>query len=409
VTHLVAPVQTPDRVYVCVLAQQGMEGTEQYSPGREVEYVQVPRPVRQMPAVRVIEAVLPGLSSLRAGESDGNGAPLLVEADKSARSERAETAPLCRQMRGVCLGLASRHRGATACVVAWAVRKTVFVFDSSTRRLHAHPMSRLITALTVMPSPPDDFLDVGSYADPSVTVGDVDGRLASVFCLSDEQLDTELPNARLVGDVEEEEEEAKSAGSSAPVTVRHWHAHAVGACLHSSDGASLLSGGEEAVLVRWVGDSKAFLPRLGAPVTAISESVGSAPGLPPLVAMCLSDCSIVMVDASAPKVLWRVRGLALAGSLGPHTAHHPSAHAVMTVDPRTGCVALNSVPGRPSLQLYDVRRGRHAAEVQVSHSSQPIAICRYTSCLHKHRHDWHVKLATANRGHPSLTAASCRR
>jgi hypothetical protein len=33
-------------------------------------------------------------------------------------------------------------------------------------------------------------------------------------------------------------------------TTLHWHAHAVGALSYSMDGASLLSGGQEGVLVR---------------------------------------------------------------------------------------------------------------------------------------------------------------
>lgn len=163
--------------------------------------------------------------------------------------------------------------------------------------------------------------------------------------------------------------------------VRHWHAHAVAACARSLDGASLLTGGEEGVLVRWeaAGAGRNFLPRLGAPVRAVSESAAqagasaAAVALPPLIAVGLADCSVVMVDAASLKVLWRARGLALGGAVVP--AALPSGAPSFTrgrhlrhglaVDPRTGCVAVNSFPGRAALQLYDARLGRHAAEVQV--------------------------------------------
>lgn len=63
-----------------------------------------------------------------------------------------------------------------------------------------------------------------------------------------------------------------------PTSVSHWHAHPVADLEFTRNGAHLLSGGEEAVLVLWkldefgtVGmDSKAFLPRLRTRIQAIS-------------------------------------------------------------------------------------------------------------------------------------------
>ena len=57
-------------------------------------------------------------------------------------------------------------------------------------------------------------------------------------------------------------------------TTLHWHAHAVSSLKFTPNGAYLLSGGEEAVLVIWQIHSgkKEFVPRIGAPIQSISVS-----------------------------------------------------------------------------------------------------------------------------------------
>jgi NET1-associated nuclear protein 1 (U3 small nucleolar RNA-associated protein 17) len=57
-------------------------------------------------------------------------------------------------------------------------------------------------------------------------------------------------------------------------TTMHWHAHAVSSLTFTPNGAYLLSGGEEAVLVIWQIQSgkKEFVPRVGAPIQSISVS-----------------------------------------------------------------------------------------------------------------------------------------
>lgn len=59
-------------------------------------------------------------------------------------------------------------------------------------------------------------------------------------------------------------------------TSFHWHAHAVSSLAFTSNGAYLLSGGEEAVLVIWQLHSgkKEFVPRLGAPISTLGVSRG---------------------------------------------------------------------------------------------------------------------------------------
>ncbi|PFH49807.1 hypothetical protein AMATHDRAFT_146767 [Amanita thiersii Skay4041] len=57
----------------------------------------------------------------------------------------------------------------------------------------------------------------------------------------------------------------------------HWHAHAVTSIAFTTNGAYLLSGGEEAVLVIWQlhTGTKEFVPRLGAPISTVSVSKAS--------------------------------------------------------------------------------------------------------------------------------------
>ena len=55
-------------------------------------------------------------------------------------------------------------------------------------------------------------------------------------------------------------------------SILHWHAHALDALTFSDDGAYMISGGEEAVLVLWQMQSghKHFLPRIGSPIRTIT-------------------------------------------------------------------------------------------------------------------------------------------
>jgi len=65
--------------------------------------------------------------------------------------------------------------------------------------------------------------------------------------------------------------EGRAGETSAPTTTLHWHAHAVKSITFSPNGAYLLSGGEEAVLVVWQLQTghKEFIPRIGAPINSI--------------------------------------------------------------------------------------------------------------------------------------------
>jgi NET1-associated nuclear protein 1 (U3 small nucleolar RNA-associated protein 17) len=70
---------------------------------------------------------------------------------------------------------------------------------------------------------------------------------------------------------------ASGVEKRAQTTSFHWHAHAVSSISFTPNGAYLLSGGEEAVLVIWQlhTGKKEFVPRVGAPISSISVSPAS--------------------------------------------------------------------------------------------------------------------------------------
>jgi hypothetical protein len=103
-----------------------------------------------------------------------------------------------------------------------------------------------------------------------------------------------------------------------PVSVQHWHSHAVHALAFTSNNLYLVSAGEEGVLVYWhiLQSSRYFMPRFGAPIhTLVCDSN--------LIALTLADNSLRLVDTltftlqSAYFGLFTPLSLLLGGSLLP--------------------------------------------------------------------------------------------
>lgn len=90
----------------------------------------------------------------------------------------------------------------------------------------------------------------------------------------------------------------------------HWHAFGVVSLAFTLNGAMLLSGGEEGVLVQWQlsNGAKDFLPRLGAPVSSIHCSPLS-PDSPSEAAVALVDGSILLTSIPDKKVMRTISGL----------------------------------------------------------------------------------------------------
>lgn len=86
----------------------------------------------------------------------------------------------------------------------------------------------------------------------------------------------------------------------APTTTLHWHAHAVSGLAFTPNGAYLLSGGEESVIVIWQlhTGKKEFVPRVGAPISNISVSRARQEEY----LLGLADASFVFVNSSSLKI-----------------------------------------------------------------------------------------------------------
>lgn len=179
----------------------------------------------------------------------------------------------------------------------------------------------------------------------------------------------------------DDEEEAMDLIEPPAATV-HWHAHAVGALSFSIDGAYLLSGGQEAVLVIWDVNSgrRAYLPRLGGPLVGI---VG-CPSDPSRYAIRQTDNSLRIINAAAMTVEASVHGIrplprsatdqtsaksssaAEKASLTQLSTLTTTAHASapLVVEPSSG-LAVVSGP-HAMLQWYDFVRDCHVDKLQLS-------------------------------------------
>jgi NET1-associated nuclear protein 1 (U3 small nucleolar RNA-associated protein 17) len=85
-------------------------------------------------------------------------------------------------------------------------------------------------------------------------------------------------------------------------TTLHWHAHAVSSIAFTSNGAYLLSGGEESVLVIWQlhTGKREFLPRIGSPIKTIS--VSKVAGGEEEYLLGLADSTYIFVGAASLKI-----------------------------------------------------------------------------------------------------------
>ncbi|KAF6265630.1 WD40-repeat-containing domain protein [Scenedesmus sp. NREL 46B-D3] len=153
-------------------------------------------------------------------------------------------------------------------------------------------------------------------------------------------------------------------------TTVHWHAHAVGSLCFSLDGAQLLSGGQEGVLVMWAlpSNKRTYLPRLGGPLCGITTSKAD----PAKFAVAQSDNTVRLVNTAAMAVEASVHGLrppppaaALAAAgYGTCCSAASSSPAGVVLQPGSGHLVLPAE--HANLQFFDVARDRHVARLQVS-------------------------------------------
>lgn len=187
---------------------------------------------------------------------------------------------------------------------------------------------------------------------PIFATGDAVGKIRIWHCLDEAYL-----------------RQSKEAGveKRAPSSVLHWHAHAVSSLSYTPNGAYLVSGGEEAVLVLWQLSTgqREYVPRLGAPINSISIAEG-LDGREQEFALSLADGSITFVGAinlKTNRTFARVKIDPSRHLIAP--AGLASVESPLAIEPVTGQLVLSS--GHPgSLQFLDAEDDRVMSELEVA-------------------------------------------
>ena len=140
-------------------------------------------------------------------------------------------------------------------------------------------------------------------------------------------------------------------GASGPLRAseRHWHAQRLGALAFSADGAYLYSAGREGVLVSWQLDSahRGFLPRLGAPLTALATTADGTGA-----AVLGADNTVRLIDLARNEVRLHVHGLLLASR--------------MAADARTRSVVLHGGGAGGRLQWWAPQYDKQIDSLEVA-------------------------------------------
>eukprot|EP01137_Pigoraptor_chileana_P009467 Opistho-2@57784 len=165
--------------------------------------------------------------------------------------------------------------------------------------------------------------------EPCIATGDATGKVTLWYCIGGER--------------------------PAVTTTMHWHSHAVASIAYSGDGAYLLSGGHESVLVIWqlATDNKQFLPRLGGPIRHICISADEEHFL-----LAHGDNAIRIVSSASLEIEHMIKGFRRAEGVSDRLP--PTG---LVVQPNTGLIVTNGLPG--TLQFYDPRADRHVTEAEI--------------------------------------------
>jgi NET1-associated nuclear protein 1 (U3 small nucleolar RNA-associated protein 17) len=275
--------------------------------------------------------------------------------------------PLVASPKGTFLGTFERNT-----VTVWPLAQRDVGTSLEKRALRLHH-TKHVTALA---------FDVN---DGSVAAGDATGRILLWHGFADavpqrESKETTAvaePNANANANQNQNRAAPRRAdGDALPCTTFHWHAQRVGCLQFTRDGAYLLSGGKEAVLVLWQLETgkKSYLPRLGAEITHLC----CFPEDHARVAAAHGDNAIRVVSLASLAVESVARGVRPA----PLIRQNPSffketARAIVAgnalstqpppfvgIDPRSKLVALAA--SGASLQLFDAAHDAHVADLAVA-------------------------------------------
>ncbi|KAJ6519978.1 WD40 repeat-like protein [Mycena sanguinolenta] len=183
--------------------------------------------------------------------------------------------------------------------------------------------------------------------------GDEKGNIRLWYCLGDQQ------PVKPVG-VEKKTQ----------TTTLHWHAHAVSSITFTSNGAYLLSGGEESVLVIWQlhTGKREFVPRVGSPIKTITVSKVANGEEEYLLG--LADATYAFVGAASLKISRSFSRIKLDPSTvynAPSTSKH--SFTPLSVHTLTSTLILpSSHPA--SLQIYSPSSSTVVSELEVAPSNR---------------------------------------
>ncbi|KAI0079626.1 WD40 repeat-like protein [Panus rudis PR-1116 ss-1] len=161
---------------------------------------------------------------------------------------------------------------------------------------------------------------------------------------------------------------APGVEKKAPTTTMHWHAHAVSSIAFTANGAYLLSGGEESVLVIWQlhTGKKEFVPRVGAPI--VNVAVCRAKERDEEYLLGLTDASFVFVRSGTLRISRTVARIKLDPAVS-HTRPSSSSAVPLAIHPQTSTLVLPS--SHPSsLQLYAPSSYKLLHELEVCPSNR---------------------------------------
>lgn len=196
---------------------------------------------------------------------------------------------------------------------------------------------------------------------PRFATGEANGKIKVWYCLEQFAALGRVPDGT----------------DAAPTTTLHWHAHGVAALQYTPDGAQLLSGGEEGVLVLWKlssgqaagSDAREYVPRLGAGIVAVAVAHGFDNREQEYVAR-LADGSVAFVASLSLKLQ---RSFATVKCDATRALLDRDARAALphplALDAAAGHVVLTA--GHPStLQFVDVGSHVHIRDVEVAPSNR---------------------------------------
>jgi len=158
----------------------------------------------------------------------------------------------------------------------------------------------------------------------------------------------------------------------APSVLLHWHAHAVSALTFSPNGANLLSGGEESVLVLWqlATQNREYVPRLGGASIESLSVLESRQGQEEEYIASLADGSIAFVSAINLKPNRIISQVLIDSSrqlIGEEYLLQLSFP--LAIQPKTDYLVMNAGHAS-SLQFYDVEADRLVSQMEVLPSNR---------------------------------------